>query len=181
MADLKKYSEEELVNLLRQKSQSAFNYLYDNYSAAIYTNILNIVKDEQVAADVLQETFVKIWRQLDSYDEKKSRLFTWMMAISRNTAIDMLRSKDFRNQQQNLELDESVYKATSEMKMEDMGLRKVINALKPEHKNIVDLAYFGGYTHSEIAKLLDIPAGTVKTRLRAGLLQLKILLGERGY
>src|SRR5688572_5036807 len=101
------YSEEQLVSELRQQSEKAFDYLYENYSSALYTVILTIVKEPQSAADVLQEVFIKIWRQIGLYDDTKGRLFTWMMRISRNAAIDIIRSKDFKNNNQNLELSES--------------------------------------------------------------------------
>lgn len=178
-----KYNEAELVMLLKQRHQSAFNYLYDNYSGALFTIILNIVNERELASDVLQEVFVKIWRQIESYDETKGRLFTWMMNISRNASIDTLRSKDFKNSQQNRELTESVYESggTTELKIDQIGLRKVVNELKEEYKVLVELAYFEGYTQDEISKMLGIPLGTVKTRLRTALIQLRQYLKSSGY
>jgi RNA polymerase sigma-70 factor (ECF subfamily) len=170
-----KYSESELVVLLRQRQQFAFNYLYDNYSGALFTIILNVVNDRELASDVLQEVFVKVWRQIDSYDETKGRLFTWMMNVARNASIDMLRSKDYRNSQQNRELTESVYDAggATTTKIDVIGLRKVVHNLKEEYKVLIELSYFEGYTQDEISKMLNIPLGTVKTRLRAALVQLR--------
>lgn len=178
-----KYTEAELVMLLKQRQQSAFNYLYDNYSGALFTVILNIVNNRELAADILQEIFVKIWRQIDSYDDTKGRLFTWMMNIARNAAIDTLRSKDYRNTQQNRELTESVYESggATEIKTDQIGLRKVVNELKPEQKVLVELSYFEGYTQDEISKMMNIPLGTVKTRLRSALTQLRALLKSSGY
>jgi RNA polymerase sigma-70 factor (ECF subfamily) len=178
-----KYSEAELVMLLKQRQQSAFNYLYDNYSGALFTIILNVVNDRELASDVLQEVFVKIWRQIESYDETKGRLFTWMMNISRNASIDTLRSKDFRNSQQNRELTESVYDSggSTEQKTDQIGLRKVVRELKEEYKVLVELSYFEGYTQDEISKMLNIPLGTVKTRLRTALTQLRQHLKSSGY
>lgn len=111
MEVVKKYSEPELVQLLRQRSQSAFGYLYDNYSGALLSIILNIVNEEELANDVLQEVFVKIWKQIESYDSSKGRLFTWMLNIARNASIDTVRSKSFQNSRQNRELTEDVYTA----------------------------------------------------------------------
>jgi len=178
-----KYSEAELVMLLKQRHQSAFNYLYENYSGALFTVILNVVNDRELASDVLQEVFVKIWRQIDSYDQTKGRLFTWMMNISRNASIDTLRSKDFKNSQQNRELTESVYESggSTELKTDHIGLRKVVKELKEEHKILVELSYFEGYTQDEISKMLNIPLGTVKTRLRTALTQLRQYLKSSGY
>lgn len=170
-----RYTEAELVMLLRQRHQSAFNYLYDNYSAALFTIILNIINNREQASDVLQEVFIKIWRQIDTYDETKGRLFTWMMNVARNASIDSLRSKDHRNSQQNRELTEGVYEAGGSIttKVDVIGLRKVVHNLKSEYKVLIELSYFEGYTQDEISKMLNIPLGTVKTRLRAALVQLR--------
>ena len=177
-----KYNEEQLVHALRQGTEEAFDYLYENYSGALYTVILTIIKEPETASDVLQEVFIKIWKQIGSYDNSKGRLFTWMMRISRNAAIDVVRSKEFRKNSQNLDLNESVYDSTSvEIKTDDIGLRKLVSQLKPENRAIVEMSYFEGYTHAEIAKQLGIPEGTVKSRLRAGLLQLKHVLNSSGY
>src|SRR5476649_2115117 len=87
------YNEEELVLLLKQQSREAFNYLYKQYSAVLYGVVNKVVYDEQTAQDVLQDVFVKIWTNIDQYDAKKGRIYTWMINIARNAAIDKLRSK----------------------------------------------------------------------------------------
>ena len=94
-----KYSEQELVGLLKEQNNDAFNYLYDHYSGALYTIINQIVPDKDTASDVLQEVFVNIWRKMNTYDETKGRLFTWMLNIGRNAAIDKVRSKGYRDNQ----------------------------------------------------------------------------------
>jgi RNA polymerase sigma factor (sigma-70 family) len=174
----KKYSEPELVQLLRQRSRDVFSYLYDNYSGALYSIILNIVNDEELANDVLQEVFVKIWKQVDSYDTAKGRLFTWMLNIARNASIDTIRSKGFQNSRQTRELTEESYAraGTSEMRSDEIGLRKIVHNLKEEYKVLVELSYFQGYTQDEISKMLNIPLGTVKTRLRTALIQLREII-----
>jgi len=173
-----KYNETELVLLLRQRSQSAYGYLYENYSGALRSIIFNIVNDDELANDVLQEVFIKIWRQIDSYDSTKGRLFTWMLNISRNASIDTVRSKSFQNSKQNRELTEDVYRSggSSEINTDLMGLRKMVHTLKEEYKVLVELAYFQGYTQDEISKSLGIPLGTVKTRLRNALIQLREII-----
>jgi RNA polymerase sigma factor (sigma-70 family) len=175
MAGSPKHTEPELVALLKKRSQSAFNYLYDNYSGALYGVIVSIVQDKELSNDVLQEVFIKIWRQIEQYDPAKGRLFTWMINICRNASIDTLRSKGYHAQKQNRELTESVYSAAGATNMgtDRIGLRKLITGLKEEHKILVELAYFQGYTQDEISKLLNIPLGTVKTRLRNALIQLR--------
>jgi len=178
MPETLSYTESELVALLKQRTQTAFNYLYDNYSGALYGVILSILADKELAGDVLQEVFVKIWRQIEQYDAEKGRLFTWLVNISRNASIDMLRSKGYHTQKQNRELTENVYSAAGTVSTETdkIGLRKLVTGLKDDHKVLVELAYFQGYTQDEISKLLNVPLGTVKTRLRSALLQLRDLL-----
>ena len=173
-----KYSEPELIQLLRQRSRHVFSYLYDNYSGALLSIIRNIVNEEELANDVLQEVFVKIWKQIDSYDSSKGRLFTWMLNIARNASIDTIRSKSFQNSRQNRELTEDVYSAggTSETRTDQIGLRKLVHNLKEEYRVLVELSYFQGYTQDEIAKMLNMPLGTVKTRLRTALIQLREII-----
>lgn len=178
MQELKKYTEAELVMLLKQRKQSAFGYLYDHYSGALFSVILAIVRDRELASDVLQEAFVKIWRQIETYDDTKARLFTWMMNVARNASIDMVRSKSYQNSLQNQELSETVYESaeSSPVNIDKIGLRKIVHLLKDEYKVLVELSYFEGYTQDEISKMLNIPLGTVKTRLRAALVQLRELV-----
>lgn len=173
-----KYTEAELIALLKQRQQAAFSYLYDNYSGALYSVVLSIITDRELANDVLQEVFIKIWRQIELYDTTKGRLFTWMMNITRNASIDMLRSKGFNNSLQNRELTEDVYESVGSVttNIDKIGLRKLVNKLKEEYRSLVDLAYFQGLTQDEISKLLNIPLGTVKTRLRAALIQLREII-----
>ena len=133
------YNETELVLLLQQRSQSAYAYLYENYSGALRSIIFNIVNDDELANDVLQEVFIKIWRQIDSYDSTKGRLFTWMLNISRNASIDTVRSKSFQNSRQNRELTEDVYRSggTSETNTDLMGLRKMVHTVIENLHNLV--------------------------------------------
>ena len=172
------YEEQELVVALRQKDNQAYNYLYDHYSAALYGIIRQIINDTEASNDVLQETFVNIWRRIDSYDESKGRLFTWMLNIARNAAIDKTRSKGYQQgrKQTSLVDGESFVQQAVRPGIDDYGLKRVLMKLKEEQRLLIDLSYYQGYTHEQIAKALDIPLGTVKTRLRTALTQLKALL-----
>lgn len=172
------YTETELVLLLQQRQQPAFNYLYDNYSGALHSVIQNIIPDKELCNDVLQEVFIKIWKQIDSYNASKGRLFTWMLNISRNASIDMLRSRQFQNTQQNQELTENVYQSAGSMSIniDQIGLRKVAHQLKEEQRILIELSYFQGYTQEEISKMLQLPLGTVKTRLRKALSELREMI-----
>ncbi|MFT3827856.1 MAG: sigma-70 family RNA polymerase sigma factor [Chitinophagaceae bacterium] len=168
------YTEQELIVLLKQRGEAAFSYLYDNYSAALNGVIINILQDEAIALDVLQEVFVKIWRQIEQYDPSKGKLFTWMFAIARSTAIDTIRSKGWQNSKRNYSLTEDyTLLPDSNNTTDKLELRKAVQALKDEHKSLIELSYFQGYTQEEIAKMTNIPLGTVKTRLRAAIVQLK--------
>ena len=167
-----------MVILLKQHEQAAFSYLYDNYSASLYGAIAGIIPDSDAAPDILQEVFVKIWKQISAYDESKGRLFTWMLTIARNTAIDTLRSKSWKNNKKNNELTEDMVSlAGSTLTNTDtIGLRKIVHSLKQEYRVLVELSYFEGYTQEDISNRLGIPLGTVKTRLRKALSELSVLI-----
>ena len=175
-----KYSESELVALLQQRDNRAFGYLYDNYAGALNGVILPIVNDEETANDVLQEVFVNVWRKIGTYDETKGRLFTWMLNIARNASIDKVRSKGYRDNQKNQPMTENessgMAMSTNPM-VNDVGLKKVLTTLNEEHRKLIDLSYFQGFTHEEIAKMMGIPLGTVKTRIRTAIIQLRKMIG----
>ncbi len=164
------YTEQELITLLRQRSQQGFSYLYKQYAGVLYGVVKKIIYDDQTAQDVLQEVFVKIWNNIEGYDAGKGRIYTWMINIARNAAIDKLRSKGEIMKAKIQTGDDIVSNMQQGMKTEQrtdtIGLRQMVGGLKPEYQSIVDLAYFKGYTMEEIAKTLDIPVGTVKTRMR---------------
>lgn len=167
------YSEEELVLLLKQQNRDAFTYLYNNYSGVLYGVVRKVVYDEQTAQDVLQEVFVKIWNNIDRFDATKGRIYTWMLNIARNAAIDKLRSKGEIMKGKIQTGEDVVYNVQEQLNTEQqtdtIGLRKLVAELKPEYQAIVNLAYFKGFTLDEISKTLEIPLGTVKTRMRAAM------------
>lgn len=165
-----------MVNLIQQGTREGYNYLYDNFSDALYGVIFNIVQDEEITNDLLQDSFVKIWKNISSYDSSKGRLYTWMLNICRNTALDALRSKGFkmRNKIQSWEDSVNEFKTTSEsMNIDTIGLRKAVDLLKPEHREIIDILYFQGYTQMEASEVLNMPLGTVKTRVKIALREIK--------
>lgn len=175
LTESKSYDENELVMLLKQRQQDAYSYLYDHYSGSLYSIILNIVTDKDFANDVLQEVFIKIWRQIDTYDDSKGRLFTWMLNVARNASIDAVRSKGYQKNQKNRELTENFFDAggSTMMNTDRIGLKKLVHNLKEDYRVLIDLSYFQGFTQDEISKMLKIPLGTVKTRMRSALIQLK--------
>ena len=156
--------------MLLQKSRQGFDYLYRQYSGALYGIICRVISDEQTAQDVLQEVFVKIWNNIDKFDSSKGRLYTWMLNLARNAAIDKLRSRGEIMKGKIHTGEDIVYKQEQNLQTEQqtdaIGLRKIVADLKPEYQTIVELAYFKGYTLDEVSKSLEIPLGTVKTRMR---------------
>lgn len=174
-----KYDEQQLVVLLNEQSNDAFSYLYDHYSGALFTIISQIVPDKDTAGDVLQEVFINIWKKINTYDASKGRLFTWMLNIARNAAIDKIRSKGYRDNQRNqpiIETETSGMNISSNPSVSDVGLKKLLTTLNDESRKLIDLSYFQGFTHEEIAKLMGIPLGTVKTRIRTAIIQLRTMM-----
>ncbi len=166
------------MTLLQERNEKAFGYLYDNYSGALYGIVNSIVTDKEIANDVLQNVFINIWRKIELYDPTKGRLFTWMLNIARNASIDEVRSKGFRDSQKNQSLSENVDipGAVTGPMIDDVGLKKVLTKLKGELRVLVDMSYFQGFTHEEISRALNIPLGTVKTRIRSALVQLRTMI-----
>lgn len=171
--------ESELVALLKNKEKKGFDYLYANYSTALFGIINRIIPDEDDAKDVLQDVFVKIWNNIESYSPQKGRFFTWMLNLARNMAIDKLRSANYKYHNKNLSIGDQIVnvfdknQAYSE-NVDKIGLRKVVSTLKAEYRELIELAYFSGFTQVEIAEKLEIPLGTVKTRLRSAIKELRI-------
>jgi RNA polymerase sigma-70 factor (ECF subfamily) len=171
------YSEEELVSQLKQQDEQAFSHLYDNYAGALYGLVRQIVPDKELSNDVLQEVFVNIWRKIDSYDSSKGRLFTWMLNIARNASIDKIRSRNYQENLLKAPIDENdIAHPVVRQGIDDYGLKKLIFKLKDEQRMLIDLSYYQGFTHDQIARALNIPLGTVKTRLRTALMQLRTML-----
>lgn len=184
MSDLRPsvtYTEAELVQGLKARDEKVFSYVYDHYSPALYGVALKVVNDENTAVDVLQEIFLKIWRGIERYDVEKGRLFTWMLNIARNTAIDTLRSRAHKLGQKMQEIGnghQQQEQLTVQQSVDHLGLSKVLDQLNKEQRTIIDLAYYRGCTQEEIAKLLDMPLGTVKTRMRNAIIQLRNILKQ---
>ncbi len=165
--------ENQITTLLAQKDQAAIAMIYDHYAPALYGMILRIVRSEAVAEDVLQDTLVKVWRYADRYDAQQGRLFTWLINIARNTAIDAYRSKAFRQQSENQGLEIAVDQVGYLESTDHIGLKELLQKIDPKHRELIDLAYFQGFTQPEIAEELQLPLGTVKTRMRAALQALR--------
>ncbi len=167
----------EFAERLRAGDQSVIGELYDAYSSALYGVVCTILRDDQEANDVLQDAFVNIWKYGKNFDSAKGSLFTWMLNIARNKAIDKIRKKKRSGEIQNI--GDNVYILengnVTENNTDIIGLRSTVDKLDDEKKKLIDLAYFSGYTQQEMADELDLPLGTVKTRVRAALQDLRKL------
>lgn len=172
-----RYREQDLVTQLKTNDRIAFEYLYDHYSAALYGVILKIVKDEEKAADVLQDSFLKIWRSISTYSPEKGSLFTWMLNVARNTAIDKLRAEaKTTNKVIRLDAFADLDPGIADGWYRNIQLMDVsawVERLSPERRIPIELVYFQGYTHEEVAEKLSIPLGTIKSRIRKGLQELR--------
>lgn len=168
--------ETELITALKGGDKDALGLVYDRYGAALYGVVLRIVQSPEVAEEVVQDAFVKIFRNIASFDENKGKFYTWALNVARNTAIDSTRTSDFKNRQKTDQFDFVVYSHTHPAvsnSVDTIGLREIVNKLDEKHRKVIDLAYFQGYTQTEIEQEMNIPIGTVKTRLRLAIKELR--------
>lgn len=168
--------EEHIVRLLEKEDQAAINLLYENYSDSLYGVILKITNNEELAQDALQETFVKVWKNAKRYDAKKAKLFTWLYRIARNTAIDKLRSFNNRYHKE-VQIDNSdVYiLPTVSLNQDILDLKEHVAKLEEKYQIVLNALFFEGMTQQEASDELDIPLGTIKSRLKIGLRDLRKL------
>jgi RNA polymerase sigma-70 factor (ECF subfamily) len=162
------FSEEELVNSLQAHSPQAFASLYDHYSASMLGIIHTMVKNMDEAENLLQDAFIKVWKNIHRYDSKKGRLFTWLLRSRENIMkIEIPNTENIVYTQRLV---------TEPKEVNYIGLSKVVEKLDEKHRLVINLIYFWGYTQQEVAERLDLPLGTVKTRTRTALQILKTQL-----
>jgi len=172
------YAEHELVTLLKSNNKSAYEYLYDHYAPALYGIARKIVKDDSKADDVLQDSFIKVWKHIARYDAAKGTLFTWMLNITRRTAIDKLKTDcKFENdlkwesvRENDLNVGSVFIPAPA-----TIDIKSIVEKLLPERKKLIELVYFEGYTHEEASEHLSLPLGTVKSRIRKAIQELRLV------
>lgn len=169
--------EKELVRDIQNRCEPKFKQLYQMYAPALMGIISKIVKTEVASEDALQETFIKIWNSIDGFDASRGRLFTWMAATARHTAIDQLRSRAQINANKNSDIDDFSFELESTYRVsyntDTIGVKQLTCSLPSSEKELLELIYFQGYTHSEAAQKLDMPLGTVKTKLRRAIMALR--------
>ncbi|HMB63385.1 MAG TPA: sigma-70 family RNA polymerase sigma factor [Eudoraea sp.] len=168
---------DELVRRFQKKDIIAFEKLYEMYWENICGVVHTIVRNKNLAEEIAQDVFAKIWNNSNSYNPSKGRFFTWILNIARNAAIDEIRSKSYKNQKKNLSTDYFVGILERgddlDAKVDTEGLKKLLNKLTEKCIQMISLLYFKGYTQKEAAEELAIPLGTVKTRNRSCISQLR--------
>ncbi|TAI46640.1 RNA polymerase sigma factor [Flagellimonas allohymeniacidonis] len=165
------FADKRLIDRLVSGDKNALYTLYDKYSGALYGVILRMCRDEGQAQDLLQETFVKIWKNIASYDASKGRFYTWAYRIARNTTLNGIRSKKELIQTDDLSVYDS--KMTSEEAPDYTELTGSIKKLEPHHQKAIALVYYEGYTHQEAHEVMGVPLGTFKSYIRQALKQLR--------
>ncbi|GAA4886162.1 sigma-70 family RNA polymerase sigma factor [Flaviramulus aquimarinus] len=166
--------EKEIVSLLQHGDKKAISLLYENYADSLFGVIKKVISDEDTAQDVLQETFVKIWRYSKKYDSNKAKLFTWLYRIAYNTAIDKVRSQKSKNNNEVQMETSTVYKVSSnELNQDVLDIKKHLSTLEHKYQIVINALFFEGMTQQEASDELDIPLGTIKSRLKIGLRELK--------
>jgi len=170
-------ADEELMPRIGEKDPDAFEVFYDRHGGVAFSLAYRIVGERGAAEDVVQEAFISIWRSGARYDRARGSVRSWMLGIVRNRAIDFLRSKAGRAPKLDFD-DDAVLEHRPSAELTDAEalrrettheLRGALGELPGEQSKVIELAYFGGFSHSEIAKMLDVPLGTVKGRMRLGL------------
>ncbi len=170
--------EKHIVELLQERNDKAISLLYENYGDTLYGVAHKVVRNDDLAQDVVQESFVKIWKKADTYDPSKAKLFTWLFRITRNTAIDKLRSVNTKLDKE-IQIDVSdVYNlGVDSTRPEFMDIRDNLDKIESKYQIVLEALFFQGMTQQEASDELDIPLGTIKSRLKIGLRELKKIYG----
>ena len=180
-ADPEVSTDATLVSRLLQKDVSAFEQLYDRHSRAVYSLVLRILQQAGTAEEVVQDVFLQLWRNAERYDASRGPFIPWLLTLARNRALDTLRLKSERQRRLEKQTEElppliSVppeFEKKLDEKRRAEEVRTLMSFLNPQQRKAIELAYFEGLTHSEIAEALKEPLGTVKSWIRNGLLRLK--------
>lgn len=168
--------ETEIVSLLSHQDKHAIKLIFDAYGAVLLNVIHRIIEDRSMAEEVLQQVLVKVWRNSQAYNAEKAGLYSWLVAISRNAALDKRKTRDFRESQKSkssIQIVTLENKSSGENSLEKLMARQLLEQLPDKYRLLIDMSFFEGYSHQEIADKLDVPLGTVKTRIRFALKHLR--------
>lgn len=174
---------EELIQSIASGDETAFEALYDDVSARVFGLIRRVLRDESQCEEVLQEVFVEVWQQAARYDADRGRAVSWIMVMAHRRAVDRVRAsqssrdRDLRQGAKEFEESYDDVQDTVETRLEGERVQSALQNLSDAQRKAIELAYYGGYTHQEVAKLLEVPVGTVKTRIRDGMIRLRDQLG----
>ncbi|TXD48330.1 RNA polymerase sigma factor [Polaribacter sp. IC073] len=172
---------DQLILQFQAKDVKAYEKLYNMYCNSISGVVNTIVKNDDVAQEITQDVFIKAWNKSDSYSAKKGRFFTWILNIARNAAIDYTRSKKFKQSKQNLNSDFFVdileTSDSLDSSTDAIGIKEFVKKLGEKCKSVIELLFFKGYTQKEASEELDIPLGTIKTRNRNCIAELRTMVG----
>jgi RNA polymerase sigma-70 factor (ECF subfamily) len=183
--DLGAIADEDLMQLVRDGEVRAFDVIFDRHSGAAFSLAYRMCGRRAMAEDVVQEAFVSLWRSGARYDRARGSVRSWVLSAVHNRAIDAFRRESLRGARdvrddaiaERVESDERVEREV-ERRDDAREVRSALVGLPDDQRQVIELAYFGGFTHTEIADMLELPAGTVKGRMRLGLAKLRIALGE---
>lgn len=168
---------DKLVYKFQEKDMGAFQKLYELYELSLKTVIYGIVRNQEDTEEILQDVFVKAWYSAGDYSPKKGRFYTWILTISRNMAIDKVRSKNFKKNKQNMALDflEDVVESREslERNTDSIGVEYFLKGMNDSDKKLLELIYFQGFTYKEVSEEINMPVGTVKTKMRKCILNLR--------
>lgn len=170
----------DLIYRIRQQDQTALSKLYEDYGGLVYGMALRVLQNATLAEEVTQDVFLKVWKQAHQWDSQKGKFSTWLLTITRYTAIDRVRKEERRTPDISVNLDKML-NLIGEEGVIDAGwansqlMRGLLAQLSDVQRESIDLAFFKGMTHDEIASHLNIPLGTIKSRIRQGLINLKQL------
>lgn len=174
------FSESHIASVLRSDAASAISLILDQYGDALYGLVCRMIPEQQVADEVVQDVMVKVWQNAYSYDPAKGKLYTWLASIAWNTALDRIRNAGYQRSKKSESLDTNVYVQNMSIEGEhsDIGLQRALARLDAKYREVIDLVYFEGYSQSEVSEALDIPIGTVKSRVRIAIRELHAALRD---
>jgi RNA polymerase sigma-70 factor (ECF subfamily) len=175
----------ELLHAVARGDEAALASLYDRYRLILFGLILRILHSRPEAEDILQDVFIQVWKTAANFDESRGRPFTWLVTLARSRAIDRLRALGSRQRVADEAMQEAAPESVSDSEADALQseqrevVRDALRELPSEQREALVLAYFEGLTQTEIAARLNAPLGTVKTRMRSGMIKLRELLGEK--
>ncbi|MEO1258960.1 MAG: sigma-70 family RNA polymerase sigma factor [Bacteroidota bacterium] len=171
-------TESHIVKLLNAGNKKAIELIYDQYAGTLYGVVFNMLKEEEAAKEVLQESMIKVWKNSGKYEAGKAKLFTWLMRITRNTAIDYMRSQKTRTEHEIQKASSDVSRNVVYIRPEHMDVAKHLNSLEHKYKEVLYALFYKGMTQQEVSDHFNIPLGTVKTRLKIGLRELRKIFND---